>query len=87
MVSWRTRRLLAKTVSYRLTSVAVTAVVTYLLVGSLEAALGVGVAANALKTGVYYAHERAWAARAPPEGAVDPERRSDAPGESPERER
>ncbi|MFB6280575.1 MAG: DUF2061 domain-containing protein [Haloferacaceae archaeon] len=58
----RGRPLLAKTVSYRLASVVTTVIVAYALVGDLNAALDIGLVASAIKMGVYYAHERAWAA-------------------------
>ncbi|MFB6080022.1 MAG: DUF2061 domain-containing protein [Haloferacaceae archaeon] len=53
--------LLAKTVSYRVASVVTTVVVAYLLVGNLHAALDIGLVTSAIKMGVYYVHERAWA--------------------------
>jgi len=62
----RSRRRLAKTVVYRLVSIAVTVAVAYLLVGDAGAALDIGVVANALKMGLYYVHERAWDATVPP---------------------
>ena len=65
------RRFLAKTLTYRLASLAVTVTVAFLVVGSGRAALGIGLGASVLKMGVYYAHERAWAAAlpAPAEGS------------------
>jgi len=62
----RRRRRLAKTVVYRLASVAVTVAVAYLFLGEVGAALDIGVAANLLKMGLYYVHERAWDATVPP---------------------
>lgn len=59
---FRRRPLLAKTVSYRLTSVVTTVAVAYALVGDLGAALDIGLVASAVKMCVYYAHERAWGA-------------------------
>ena len=61
------RRFLAKTVTYRLTSLVVTALVAFLVVGDAGAALGIGLTASLLKMGVYYAHERAWAVALPPQ--------------------
>ena len=55
------RRFLAKTVTYRLTSLLVTTLVAFLIVGEGGVALGIGLTAGLLKMGVYYAHERAWA--------------------------
>jgi uncharacterized membrane protein len=60
------RRFLAKTLTYRVTSLAVTVTVAYLVVGDGGAALGIGLGASLVKMGVYYAHERAWAAALPP---------------------
>lgn len=61
----REHPLLAKTVVYRVASVAVTAVVAYLVVGDLATAIDVGVIANVVKMGLYYAHERTWESLAP----------------------
>ena len=61
----------AKAVSYRLTSLLVTAAVAFLVVGRPAAALGVGPGASAVKLGVYSLHERAWERNRPrvtPEG-------------------
>jgi len=60
------RRFLAKTLTYRVASLAVTVTVAYLVVGDGGAALGIGLGASLVKMGVYYAHERAWAAVLPP---------------------
>ena len=57
----RRRPFLAKTVSYRLLSVVTTVLVAYALLGDPNAALDVGLVTSAVKMGVYYAHERAWA--------------------------
>jgi len=62
----RRRRRLAKTVVYRLASVVVTIGVAYLFLGEVGAALDIGIAANLLKMGLYYVHERAWDVTVPP---------------------
>jgi uncharacterized membrane protein len=54
------RSLLLKTVGYRILSVIVTAVVAFVLLRDVSAALDVGIWANVVKMGVYYAYERAW---------------------------
>lgn len=53
-------RALAKTAGYRVLMVAVTVVVAWVFVGDVHAALNIGIAANVLKTGTYYAYERLW---------------------------
>lgn len=55
------RSLLAKTLGYRLLSVLVTAVVAFVVLRDVHAALDVGIWANLVKIGVYYGYERAWA--------------------------
>jgi uncharacterized membrane protein len=54
------RSLLLKTVGYRILSVIVTAVVAFVLLRDVSAALDIGIWANVVKMGVYYAYERAW---------------------------
>ena len=53
-------RSLIKTVSWRIWATGITAVVTYLITGSLEFAATVGVADTLVKFGAYYFHERVW---------------------------
>jgi uncharacterized membrane protein len=60
------RPLLVKTVGYRIISVVVTALVAYVLLRDVRAALDVGLWANLAKMGVYYAYEQAWAGTLPP---------------------
>jgi len=54
------RRAIAKTLGYRLLMVCITVAVAFLVVGDAGQALNIGVAANVLKTGTYYAYERLW---------------------------
>lgn len=54
-------RALVKTVCYRLFMFAITAAVAFLVTGAASEALSIGLATNLLKTGTYYAYERAWA--------------------------
>lgn len=54
-------RAIVKTVCYRLFMFLITAAVAFLVTGAVSEALSIGVATNLLKTGTYYAYERAWA--------------------------
>jgi uncharacterized membrane protein len=54
------RRALVKTLGYRGLMLLVTTVVALVVVGDAGAALRVGLAANLVKTGTYYAYERVW---------------------------
>lgn len=56
----RRSRALLKTGLYRVVMVLVTVLVALAVTGSVGDALGIGLAANAVKTGTYYAYERAW---------------------------
>lgn len=53
-------RALAKTVLYRGLMVVITVLVALLVTGSVGDALNIGIAANVVKTGTYYAYERLW---------------------------
>ena len=53
-------RALVKTLGYRLLMVVVTVVVAWAVVGDLGEAASIGLVANLVKTGTYYAYERAW---------------------------
>jgi uncharacterized membrane protein len=53
-------RALVKTLGYRLLMVVVTVVVAWVVVGDLGDAASIGVVANVVKTGTYYAYERLW---------------------------
>lgn len=55
------RRTLVKTVLYRIVMVLVTIIVAFAFIGNVSDAVNIGIAANLLKTGTYYAYERAWA--------------------------
>lgn len=55
----RTRAVM-KTLCYRLLMVAVTVVVAWAVVGDVSDAVSVGIVANLVKTGTYYAYERLW---------------------------
>jgi len=54
------RRALVKTLCYRLFMLAITVAVAFLVVGDAGDALNIGLVANVVKTGTYYAYERAW---------------------------
>ena len=53
-------RTLAKTVSYRTLMVLITTVVAFGVTRDATSAAHIAIAANAVKTGSYYLHERAW---------------------------
>jgi len=53
-------RALVKTVLYRVVMVVITVAVALFFTGDVGSALNIGVAANVVKTGTYYAYERAW---------------------------
>jgi uncharacterized membrane protein len=54
------KRAIVKTLGYRFLMVVVTVTVAYAVVGNSTEALSIGVAANVVKTGTYYAYERFW---------------------------
>lgn len=56
----RLSRAVAKTLGYRLVMVCITVAVAFLVVGNVGEALSIGVVANVIKTGTYFAYERAW---------------------------
>lgn len=53
-------RALVKTLGYRLLMVVVTVVVAWAVVGDIGEAASIGLVANLVKTGTYYAYERLW---------------------------
>lgn len=53
-------RALVKTLGYRLLMVVVTVAVAWIVVGDLGDAASIGLVANLVKTGTYYAYERLW---------------------------
>jgi uncharacterized membrane protein len=53
-------RALLKTLGYRLLMIVVTVVVAWAVVGDLGEAASIGLVANLVKTGTYYAYERLW---------------------------
>jgi len=53
-------RALVKTLGYRLLMVVVTVAVAWVVVGDLGEAASIGLVANLVKTGTYYAYERIW---------------------------
>lgn len=63
----RRKPLLLKTIGYRILSVLVTALIAFMILRDVSAALDIGIWANLVKMLVYYAYERAWS------GAVVPE--------------
>lgn len=54
------RRALVKTACYRLLMIVITVAVAFAVTGDTAAALNIGVVANVVKTGTYYAYERLW---------------------------
>lgn len=54
-------RTLVKTVLYRAFMLAITVGVALFVTGDTGQALNIGVAANVMKTGTYYAYDRLWA--------------------------
>lgn len=54
------RRAVVKTAVYRVVMVLVTVVVALAFTGNVGDALNIGIAANVVKTGTYYAYERLW---------------------------
>lgn len=55
------RRAVVKTACYRLLMVVITIAVAWLVVGDVGNAVEIGLLANVVKTGTYYAYERLWA--------------------------
>ncbi|WP_226005775.1 DUF2061 domain-containing protein [Natrinema salinisoli] len=53
-------RVIVKTVCYRLVMLCITVTIAWLFVGDVGDALNIGIAANLVKTGTYYAYERLW---------------------------
>ena len=53
-------RALVKTLCYRLLMIVITVVVALVVVGDLGEAVSIGLVANVVKTGTYYAYERLW---------------------------
>jgi len=53
-------RAIVKTACYRLVMVVVTVAVAWAVVGDISDAVSVGIVANLVKTGTYYAYERLW---------------------------
>ena len=53
-------RHIAKTISWRIVGTADTMLLSWLITGSFEAGLQIGVADVITKLGLYYLHERAW---------------------------
>ena len=53
-------RAIVKTLVYRLVMVIITILVALVVTGQLDQALSIGLVANVVKTGTYYAYERLW---------------------------
>jgi uncharacterized membrane protein len=56
----RLSRAVVKTLGYRFFMVCITVAVAFLVVGDATEALSIGLVANVVKTGTYFAYERAW---------------------------
>ncbi len=54
------KRTLLKTITWRIIAFLTTIIVVYLYSGDVKGSLVIGIIANLLKMGFYYAHERAW---------------------------
>ncbi len=54
------KRTLIKTVTWRIIALLTTIIVVYIYSGDLKESLTIGIAANLLKMGFYYIHERIW---------------------------
>jgi len=54
------KRTLIKTVTWRIIALFITIIAVYIYSGDIKGSLTVGIAANALKMALYYAHERIW---------------------------
>lgn len=55
------KKTLAKALTYRVLSLVVTAVIGWVMTGSVAAALSFGLVDSVFKMGLYSAHEAAWA--------------------------
>jgi uncharacterized membrane protein len=53
-------RAVVKTVGYRAFMLLITVAVAFFVVGDVGDALSIGLVANVVKTGTYFAYERAW---------------------------
>lgn len=51
---------IGKALTWRVVALACTAGTTYVLTGSLQTAVTIGLVDSAVKLGLYYMHERAW---------------------------
>ncbi|MFH1593962.1 MAG: DUF2061 domain-containing protein [Candidatus Omnitrophota bacterium] len=56
----RHRRTVAKTITWRFMAVAITWVVVYFITKDVKQSTVIALAANGLKTALYYLHERLW---------------------------
>ena len=56
----RMSRALLKTLLYRTLMVVITIAVAFLVTGNIGESLSIGLVANVIKTGTYYAYERLW---------------------------
>jgi uncharacterized membrane protein len=56
----RLSRAVVKTVGYRLFMIVITVAVAFFVVGNVGEALSIGLVANVVKTGTYFAYERVW---------------------------
>lgn len=54
------KRILLKTVGYRVASIVLTVAIAFALLQDMSDAVNVGILANVAKMGLYYAHERFW---------------------------
>jgi len=60
MVIEKKRRSVAKALSWRVTATATTTVISFMITGSIAAALKIGAIEAIAKMALYYFHERAW---------------------------
>lgn len=54
------KRTVIKTLGYRLLMIAITVAVAWVVLGDIRPAIDIGLVANVVKTGTYYAYERLW---------------------------
>lgn len=54
------KRTVIKTLGYRLLMIAITVAVAWVVLGDVRTAIDIGLVANVVKTGTYYAYERLW---------------------------
>lgn len=54
------KRAMVKTLGYRFLMIVVTITVAWIVLSDVRTAVDIGIVANVVKTGTYYAYERLW---------------------------